>query len=1246
MGKQEFFQEEIYRLNREVRRFSSLGEIDRPIILSAFDSSNRAVNYFPVRDDTEECRRWSFDNEKDTIEAFLKIREDEFKKFLDYFEQGFKDRTDDLHSFLINLYNNFPVNPNLFLDGIIRRFLPEFVRKGHLIRYAFVNLLHKKSKELDYNYFPWVDVRFFYNVPPDRHHGMGAIADQESARAEKHGEWFGKNHGPADEVIAKIKQERAEGLHLEQFFFEYLQPLFMGYEKNGEIFSGGDDFFSLKDQDLTRFEYLLVIPFYDAWIDERPCGSLKGNLLIPFEDDSGYEKRREFIEKHFERCSIWSQTLNQLLFESRSHNVLRLPVQFGDDSLKDFLSKVAFVQDWEKVRIFSKSELGGKPEYCFKRESDELWKYKESWELCKPGEHCLGCLPAGLKDVTIGSIQRKPVVLSSSDTDGHLFLLDLKDLLDPKVLPSIESKEMEKLGDYFLCFELPKHTYLPRGSVTKENLKRLREYYIHQMIPVFDKVLLKNKVIKHSIKSAVAAIISRNHSHHIGSHVTPRTSLKKVEDRLGVLGSKDLSPNEKKDIAGVLKQRLDQYIQKKADFVSEISTEPLTTTKAMSFFNEIVVSFIRNTLLMDNIGANEGVNYKKGYGNHNRLRIHVHYEDREFEARFHGGKSCSCVPVKHVNYPYSGRCLCRSPSALDIEPEMSDVAVAVPGPLGEFAFYAFLENFIRNAAKHNHEAFRKSPERYLDIHIRLSELEEEVGVRHDFYKVEIWDDVTVPDKNLADRLARFIDDPVVDHYGQLKKRAWGIAEMKIVANLLGGSDEFSRMESSLRVKEGDRLVFEFRIMKPKEIAVISERHTDQDDHMKNGIWCFPCFDDFLTHQKQGASPATFNMVILDRGVIGDLSVHSHLFPNRILAHEAIKEPLPGSVKIADGFMESIQCLNPAGIISRAWNVWLKGLMQHSNDTKDLRIVAFFGQEDDDPPTRDWLQTAKELEGRRGGPKLSVVYQGDDDNKVFPAPSKEEKLLVFDRHFDGYPSLPRDGIAFHEAFDKNSLDFVPIFSAKPSDVLVCQMAESAYLKVLVMDERIAEVAYDEILKGERDKPEKLYGQKERIVVNKWGNVFIASHVKINNENSQPLHHGIGDKFPQVLVEITTGKSEGRRAKGLNVTWIHNETNQGAKKQKIKPHVLIIHQGVIENFLAEKIPKRQNEDLVDALEAFFEELREFVPFIVVDSGRGIPANLPSKIKFMPFSLIEDYLMKERISKFNFMRIIMSLIRRGNR
>lgn len=748
-------------------------------------------------------------------------------------------------------------------------------------------------------------------------------------------------------------------------------------------------------------------------------------------------------------------------------------------------------------------------------------------------------------------------------------------------------------------------------------------------------------------KSAVAAIISRNHSHHIGSHVTPRCTLEKVIERLDHLGYQETSFEKKATIAGILKARLDQYIQKKADFLSEIVTEPLTTTRTLGFFNEIILPLVQSTLLMDNIGANEGVNYKKGLWNDNRLRIHAYFKDKELRAGMYGGDGCTCKKTCHTtDYPYSGHCKCKSPKPLQvIVPESSDVSVALPGPLGEFALYAFLENFIRNAVKHNQEVFRKDPDLYLDVHIKVSELPEDDSAKDDFYRIEIWEDVTRPSANLVSRLKKYIDDPVVDDYGRLRKGAWGIAEMKIMANLLRGSDDFSTMGSSLHVHGEDRLVYDFRLMKPKEIAVVLKGFPLSDDHIKKGIRAYQSLEDFAGSQKEARSLAGFNFAILGGDVMEAKEDFTHFLPNRIFIHQALNDHIPGSIEVDDRFMSSIRERDAGDMISFLWHSWIKSLPHLSDQEKISRIVLFFGQEEDSIPTSDWLEFAQKWEKSENIPRLSVIFQSKRDNKVSPDTYTGESLAVFDRHFDGYGALPENALTyFHEEFDKNSSDFVPIFSAQPSDLMIYRLAESALLKVLVLDERIAEVAYEEILQGERpDKP--FYNSEQRIEVCRWGNIYLATHLIINGAIVKTLHHSIKNDLPQVIVETTIGTRDRKRIDKFNVYWADQGINGVLKKHKIRPHIIIMHQEVLEKFFGEKIPPKENESFVETLKNFVCSLRDFIPFVVVDSGRGMPANLPPDVKFMPFSLIQEFFMQERISKYSLIKTLMGLIRRGN-
>jgi hypothetical protein len=77
------------------------------------------------------------------------------------------------------------------------------------------------------------------------------------------------------------------------------------------------------------------------------------------------------------------------------------------------------------------------------------------------------------------------------------------------------------------------------------------------------------------------------------------------------------------------------------------------------------------------------------------------------------------------------------------------------------------------------------------------------------------------------------------------------------------------------------------------------------------------------------------------------------------------------------------------------------------------------------------------------------------------------------------------------------------------------------------------------------------------------------------------------------------------------------------------VLIVHQGIIDE-----------EGYTDKK---FLSLKDKFPFFIITSGRGVPANLSAVGKFLPFSVLETYLMKEYPEKILFNLLLMRLQRR---
>lgn len=191
-----------------------------------------------------------------------------------------------------------------------------------------------------------------------------------------------------------------------------------------------------------------------------------------------------------------------------------------------------------------------------------------------------------------------------------------------------------------------------------------------------------------------------------------------------------------------------------------------------------------------------------------------------------------------------------------------------------------------------------------------------------------------------------------------------------------------------------------------------------------------------------------------------------------------------------------------------------------------------------------------------------------------------------------------------------------------------MIEAALLNVLIIDERVAERGYDIIVKDEDDKANanELYGGDMRIHAAKKAGLYICTHIDRGKGGEEPIHKSVDNKYPRLVVKLAENVTNYQLE---SVYW--KESNEG-KPKTLYGHSLIIHQGIMEDFL--KIP---------CLEVFIDNLRTHFPYIVVDSGRSIPPTLPNSSKYMPFSLLENWILSKRLSKYSVVTFIMSLNRR---
>jgi hypothetical protein len=180
-------------------------------------------------------------------------------------------------------------------------------------------------------------------------------------------------------------------------------------------------------------------------------------------------------------------------------------------------------------------------------------------------------------------------------------------------------------------------------------------------------------------RAAVAAIMARNMSHNIGSHVLGRLS---HEDELV---EKDL-PKEDYATRAVAASAamLNQYLRTRMDFVADIATgEEPPMPMSLRLLDDIMKPVAGIAQLWSNIGRSNGLGQDTI-----RFRVGVRGPSDEFPG---------IVPLLHTNgYGFEqkdfGGWLRR----------LSSVALAVPaGTMGVQAFYAILEGFVRNTVKNS-----------------------------------------------------------------------------------------------------------------------------------------------------------------------------------------------------------------------------------------------------------------------------------------------------------------------------------------------------------------------------------------------------------------------------------------------------------------------------------------------------------------------------------------------------------------
>lgn len=527
------------------------------------------------------------------------------------------------------------------------------------------------------------------------------------------------------------------------------------------------------EQGIRSHPFVMLIPLYDVWNGLEGWGGLQAVVIVFLKPSESKNKGECVIHPEWEkehhktmlhRCGAFAGEITQAAIR----RALARPIEPPYDLVRHFLRILIEVQDWEEAVVFYDET----PNYLFARFT-YTWehggkKYKgmrERWKEYKI-EPC-NTDPKNANDYRYFDADPSkddakkelqyltgPLLQFESlrEDDGKFYMWwtakdekDRQDLWAKAILPGLSDDERAMVSGTAIRFKFPKACRIPPEDKTAAR-KYLVESYRRQQLELMRGLIPKVRARRAALRNAVSAIMGRNMSHNIGSHVLARyaaeigkTATKETAAELGEATtesrSETISRSEKIDpTADFL-----SYLQRRMDFLAEMGT----SDKA----------FWTQPLLL-------GAQLDRLNLEHERERLRDEFTPL---LTYITGKADLPANVEFDEF---------SPSTLFSCPG---------GEVGVHALYVILENVIRNSARHN-------PERHdrVDIRVCTESQQEFPGL----IKLRITDTGSVirgaeeGKKALPQNINDIMAKEILDPDGRPHPENWGIREMQICAQYL------------------------------------------------------------------------------------------------------------------------------------------------------------------------------------------------------------------------------------------------------------------------------------------------------------------------------------------------------------------------------------------------------------------------------------------------------------------------------
>lgn len=580
--------------------------------------------------------------------------------------------------------------------------------------------------------------------------------DVQELRQEFPPEWESKE---SDDEKTKCKKVEVKERQLEQIGRIYLDRL--------------------KAIDRHSRRFIILLPVYDV----RPYGQIYGDIVACLMLNIGFRRHATIpppevivpsLRSKYERAvqdvvkgSIDRLTRLSELIAAEIHKaaIIEASTQHPErehDLLEHFISCLRFAQSWEAAHVYRDN----KPLYSYRWERNpelsggDIWKRSDGFDadwLQREGLQAVFA-PNGLPNCLSERISSGLPIDFVQEKDGAI------SWAAPEFFSANGSAtdDLGELSSIQVIFEFTKTARIPtRDSDYRKAYCRELQF---QQLDVLRAVRPAVRMRRAAVRNAVSAIMGRNMSHNIGSHVLARLAAAELEV--------DRKPGDRGTVAArTARQSLLSYLQKRMDFLAEVATadvchwtQPVSLASALSRLNF-------------------DAEYRRNIGKEPK------HAGRSLGERV---KDTATEPAERpllLSYITGKDDLVASVEFESSDQSSSDFLFSCPGgEVGAHALYVILENIIRNSARHGAQQ-QRPPSGAIVLSVSARSIDHSPHL----IEIRIVDTHTRLDRDgragdgkpiPVDVNAALVGDGLLDADGRPNPKNWGVREMQICAHYL------------------------------------------------------------------------------------------------------------------------------------------------------------------------------------------------------------------------------------------------------------------------------------------------------------------------------------------------------------------------------------------------------------------------------------------------------------------------------